>query len=189
MHITGTELAAASSAVAALAIVGGYLGVHSANQNALKISREERSTRRKEELDALKRGIYAKTVSDLVALAAANIESSALLNDPQASPQFRLETLRSRIEAVKAASNSITELVLISTNNLLRDLANEALNGAMKCTSEDAAAFTRGISKLQVSLRDDLSGKEISSADELNRMVDNTLTKQSSTEKTTEDTH
>jgi hypothetical protein len=86
MHITGNELAAASSAVAALAIIGGYLGVHSANQNALKISREERSSRRKEELDALKRGIYAKTMSELLALAAANIEASSMANDPKISP-------------------------------------------------------------------------------------------------------
>ena len=43
MILTDHELTAASGAIAALAIVGGYLGVRSANQNALKIAREERS--------------------------------------------------------------------------------------------------------------------------------------------------
>jgi hypothetical protein len=45
MILTGNELAAASSAVAAIGILGGYLGVRSANRNALQIAREERSTR------------------------------------------------------------------------------------------------------------------------------------------------
>jgi hypothetical protein len=44
MILTGNELAAASGAVAAIGILGGYLGVRSANRNALQIAREERST-------------------------------------------------------------------------------------------------------------------------------------------------
>jgi len=40
--LTAHELTAASSAVAALAVLGGYLGVRLANRNALKIAREER---------------------------------------------------------------------------------------------------------------------------------------------------
>jgi hypothetical protein len=60
IHLTSNELSAASSIVAALAIIGGYLGVRSANQNALKIAREERRSQKKEESNQLKRDIYAR---------------------------------------------------------------------------------------------------------------------------------
>jgi hypothetical protein len=188
MHITGNELTAASSAVAALAIIGGYLGVHSANQNALTISREERSSRRKEESDALKRVIYAKVVSDLIALGSANIEKSALHNDPKISPQARADAVKRRLEALDTAYNSAAELSLISSNPLLEDLAMETLDGASKRTREDTVAFNRGMSKLQVCLSNDLFGRKNPSADQLNRMVDNALAKQSSTVETTEAT-
>ena len=36
MHITGSELNAASTTVAALAIIGGYFGIKTSNQNALE---------------------------------------------------------------------------------------------------------------------------------------------------------
>lgn len=60
MHLTGNELSIASSAVAALAIIGGYLGVSSANRNALKIAREERSSKRSDDFNELKRQVYAQ---------------------------------------------------------------------------------------------------------------------------------
>jgi hypothetical protein len=182
MHITGNELTAASSVVAALAIIGGYFGMRSANENAVKISREERSSRQRDGLNALERKVYAQAMADLAmadltALAAANIESSALVSAPKVGAQFRVEVLRRRMEALKAAAGSAAEIELISSNNLLRDLASEALDGASKATRDDAAAFTRGMSKLRVSLRYDLLGKELSSPEELNRMIDVALDK------------
>jgi hypothetical protein len=51
VQITAHELTVASSGVAALAIVGGYLGVRSANHTAVAIARDERSARRRNDLD------------------------------------------------------------------------------------------------------------------------------------------
>jgi hypothetical protein len=172
MHITGNELTAASSAVAALAIVGGYLGVRSANQNALKISREERSSKRKEELDALKRGVYVGVLDKLNAFADAQMESSGLSNNPSAPPQLRLEALRRQGEARQVAFRSVAELTLVTPNNLLRTLANEALHAAMNYSAESAVEFGRAMSKLQVSLRYELEGKELPSVEELNQIMD-----------------
>ena len=78
VNLTEQELAAASSAVAALAIVGGYLGVRSANRNAVEIAREERSSRRHDELDALKRITYARCVAALLALDTASLDARSL---------------------------------------------------------------------------------------------------------------
>jgi hypothetical protein len=60
MHLTSSELSAASSFVAALAIIGGYLGVRMANQNAVDIAREERNSRNSKESIQLKRDIYTR---------------------------------------------------------------------------------------------------------------------------------
>jgi hypothetical protein len=79
MVLTGHELTAASSAVAFLAIVSGYFGIRSANRNALNIAREERSTRRRDELNDLRRVTYAKFLVSLDALALASVEQEALL--------------------------------------------------------------------------------------------------------------
>src|ERR1700680_3139965 len=76
MQLTGHELTAASSAVTALAIVGGYLGVRSANRNAVRIAREERSSRREGEANALMRATYARSLTALNVLAVASMELS-----------------------------------------------------------------------------------------------------------------
>jgi hypothetical protein len=171
VHLTGDELTAASSAVAAVAIVGGYLGVRSANRNALKIAREERSSRRKEELDALKRTIYAQCLAALTALAAVSIEVS--VSQGRTSPavqQARIAALRQGLNAIQVAHNAVAELELIAPD-LLRELADEALTGANKCTQQDGSAFARGIAKLRVAMHYDLQGISIPSPGELDRMV------------------
>ena len=93
VNLTEHELTAASSAVAALAIVGGYLGVRSANRNAVKIAREERSSRRHDELDALKRVAYARCVAALLALNTASTEASALAGEAEIRLGQRIDTL------------------------------------------------------------------------------------------------
>lgn len=178
VHITGDELTAASSAVAALAIVGGYLGVSSANRNALKIAREERTAKRKDELQALKRTTYGKLLSAVTALAAANMEQKALASDPKTGATFNLDATRKRMAAAQAVQDSMAEMALISSNNMLDNIANEAFIGATNCTRDDMLAFTRGAAKLRAALRNDLRGTEISSPEELDRMIDIALAKQ-----------
>jgi hypothetical protein len=182
MHITENELTAASSAVAALAIVGGHLGVRSANQNALRISREERSSKRQEELNALKRGVYVNALDKLSALADAEAELSGMATDTAASSQLRPDAVRRQIEARQVAFRSVAELTLATPNNLLRDLANKALSAAMDYDVENVRRFNLGMSQLQVMLRYDLEGRELPSAEELNQLSDSSLNKQASDE-------
>jgi gas vesicle protein len=167
MHITGNELTAASSVVAALAIIGGYLGVRSANQNALKISREERSSKQKEELDSIKRTIYAKLMDDLMAVAAVSMELSSLGKDPRSATGPGLK-------AARKVNSSISQMLLVSNNELAEPVARKAQAAAGDCTdrSSDQHAFFRELSNLQVLLRADLAGKRISSVEELARMAD-----------------
>jgi hypothetical protein len=152
MHITGTELAAASSAVAALAIVGGYLGVHSANRNALKIAREERSARRKDELDALKRTTYVKTLADLTALATARMEQGTGTNIP---------------EAVQTALTSLAELELVSESDPLRNLATETYKKHLNALRKTQRHSLMKWPSSELSLSADLRGREMPNFEEL----------------------
>jgi hypothetical protein len=69
VQLTNQELTAASSLVAVVAIVGGYLGIRSANRNALAIAKDTRAAQRKSDLDALKRIAYSGFLSALAKLA------------------------------------------------------------------------------------------------------------------------
>lgn len=187
MHITGQELAAASSGVAALAIVGGYLGVRSANRNALKLAREERSAKQNNELVALKRMIYLKLLNALDALAVTNMEQKEM-EAKKVSANFRVVTAKRRIEASKVAHSCIVEVTLITDNQMIRDQAREAYQGAITCTGPESEEFTRGVVKLRTSLSNDLYGKEFSSPKELDRMIDKALAKQRPSTKPAEGT-
>jgi hypothetical protein len=76
MHLTGHELTLISSGVAAIAIIGGYLGVRAANRNAVRIAKDERSSKREDELKALKRVVYVKMIHALNALMTACLEAT-----------------------------------------------------------------------------------------------------------------
>jgi hypothetical protein len=178
VHLTGNELTAASSAVAALAIIGGYLGVRSANRNALKIAREERSSRRQDELDALKRATYAKYLAAIAGLAAVSIEASTppASSSPTAQ-QAHIITLRRRLEARMVTQNVMAEIAQIAPSRLYQ-LAQEALNGAFACTPLDRnAAFISSAANLQTAMFADMQGLDIPSPGGLDRMADNAMSK------------
>lgn len=175
MHITGNELTATSSAVAALAIIGGYLGVRSANHNALKIAREERSSKRKDELDALKRTTYTKALAALHALATANIELALAAPDRtniRAAPGTYNNVAKRRADAIQTAYDSIAELELVSPNNQLYVLAKEVLDRAAMSTPQDSKGYPSWAATLRASLRDDLRGTETSNHEELDKTVE-----------------
>src|SRR5215472_10480105 len=83
MQVTSHELAAAASVVAVLSIVGGYLGVRSANRTAVTIAREERVARRSSDLDALKRVVYSEFLVTLSKLADDQMAFDATTRCPQ----------------------------------------------------------------------------------------------------------
>jgi hypothetical protein len=68
MHLTSNEIAGGSVAVASLAIIGGIYSARMTSRDAVKIAREERSSRRQNEQDVLKRTIYANCLAALMAL-------------------------------------------------------------------------------------------------------------------------
>lgn len=154
MGLTGHELTAASSAVAALAILGGYLGVRAANHNAIRIAREERSARRQEEFDSLRRVTYAKFLAALAELSSASIRHGEIV----AAPELRgslVSALKRQDEALIATRNSFGELEILAPDPL-RDLAFQALEDARTCTQGNQSAFAGEVAQLRLAMRHDL---------------------------------
>ena len=169
MHLTDHELTAASSAVAALAIIGGYLGVRSANRNALAIAREERSTRRKDELDALKRATYAKFLAALTALATLSMERDGANSNAKASPAYRTSVLRQWLAAMHAGMAALAEVELIAPD-IVRELAQRAFAASRASTQTDATSFIRTVGVVGVAMRYDLRGTEMPSLEVMERI-------------------
>lgn len=169
MHLTDHELTAASSAVAALAIIGGYLGVRSANHNALAIAREESSTRRKDELDALKRATYAKLLAALTVLSTSSMEREGANHNATATPAYRVSTLRQWLAAMHAGMAALAEVELIAPD-LVRELAQRAFAASRASTQTDANSFTRTLGVVGVAMRYDLRGTKMPSLEVMERI-------------------
>jgi hypothetical protein len=90
VHVTKDELTLVPSVVAAIAIVGGYLGVRSASHNAIRLARQEREARRRGEVTDMKKAAYAHLQSALNQLATASL-STELLAGRDGVPPERLE--------------------------------------------------------------------------------------------------
>jgi hypothetical protein len=178
MYLTGHELTAASSTVAALAILGGYLGVRSANRNALKIAREERSSRERDELNALKRATYAKFLTALTALASASLEQESITANPEIRGPARIAVITKRAAALTNAQNTFAELGLIAPD-ILHELASESLKCASMCSRENASAFTRGTTKIRLAMRLDVQSIKIPGPAELDHMALHAIAMQS----------
>jgi hypothetical protein len=179
MVLTGHELTAASSAVAVLAILGGYLGVRSANRNALRIAREERSSRRKDEFDYLKRSTYARFLEALATLAMASLEQEEVTADPHIRGETRILAFKRRANALTAARNIAAELDLL-TPDLLRGLVNESIKSGSACTRKNEQTFERVVARLRVAMRYDLQGSGIPNLTELERLTHTAIAAQSS---------
>ena len=143
-----------------LAIVGGYIGVRSANRNALTIAAEERSSRRQDELDALKRTTYARLLAALTSLASAALEQEAIVANTQVHGEQRISVMMKKKEALAEARNIAAELDLLATD-ALRDLANNSLEIARSCGRENEAVFTQATAKLRAVMRYDLHSAEL----------------------------
>jgi hypothetical protein len=152
MRLTSNELTAASSAVAALAIVGGYLGVRSANRTAVAIAREERSARLASDLDALKRVAYSDF---LVALS--NLADDQMAFD--ASARYAKEESDKRwqrsVSSAQTANERLAQLALVATPPI-RTMAEEAFKRALKATEDDISAVAADAEELLAVMRADL---------------------------------
>jgi|SRR6185437_9828315 len=170
MHITDHELAAASSFVAALAIVGGYLGVRSANRNAVKLAREERTSKRHDELNALKRATYAKYLSHITDVMTLSVEVN---NAPVGKPPS-VNTSKRFLDAQIAAMNTKTEIDLMAAA-LIADLATDVFIAARTYTGDTRQIFIRAQAKLQLAMRQELLDGSLPTYSELNTQGDSAV--------------
>lgn len=179
MHLTGNELSIIPSAVAIVAIAGTLVSarltnkstlkaVELANENALKIAEAERSSKRADELLALKRTMYAKLLSDFSALVKEVMLTSAIEKLP---PAQRIAFSVQRMNASLTAADSLANVSLIAPT-YVNSLATEVYQIAIKTTAKDSPLYIREAAKLRATMRDDLRGDKFSSPEELERMSD-----------------
>jgi hypothetical protein len=110
VHLTGNELTAASSVVAALAIVGGYLSVRSANRNALKIAREEREAANHARWLTDRRAVYAEYLLSLEAWKSAIVEAEI---ESRTNGAALAEGTRAALSDLEQKSQSVYEIISI----------------------------------------------------------------------------
>ena len=152
MQLTTDELTAASGAVAAIAIIGGYLGVRSANHTAVTIARDERAARRRSELDELKRAIYSEFLTALSKLADDQMAFDV------ASKYEKEETSKiwqQTVDSAQAANDRLAQLALIAPQSICA-IAEGAFKRALKATEEDISAIAADGEDLIAVMRADL---------------------------------
>jgi hypothetical protein len=181
MQLTGHELTAASSAVTALAIVGGYLGVRSANRNAVMVAREERSSRREGEANALTRATYARSLTALNVLAVASMEFSQPKREmysvdiPSKELQEEYDAARSRCSAAEISAHNVgAEIDLIAPPEICM-LEAEAHDKATTCEQHTQDEFLCARSRLRIAMRYHLQGLDIPEYDKLSELAENEL--------------
>lgn len=186
MQLTGHELTAASSAVAALAIMGGYLGIRSANRNAVRIAKEERSSRREDEANALMRATYARSLAALNVLAVAAMEFSGpkskmhSVDIPGKELQGEYDAALAKCSAAEVSAHNIgAELDLIAPP-MICELEAEAHDRATTCEKRTQDEFLLARSKLRIAMRCDLQGLDIPEYGKLSELAKNELTAKAS---------
>jgi hypothetical protein len=152
MQLTAHELTAASSIVAALAIIGGYLGVRSANRGALNIAREERSARRQSELESLKRAAYSEF---LVALSTLADDQMAFDTADKYDKKEAPELWRQSVRSAQVANNRLAQLALIAPPSIHR-MAEDAFKHALKASEAEISALASEEEHLITAMRADL---------------------------------
>jgi hypothetical protein len=152
MRLTPPELTAASSAVAALAIVGGYLGVRSANRTAVAIAREERSVRLTSNLDALKRVAYSEF---LVALSKLADDQMAFDVSARYAKEESEKLRRRSVSSARTANDKLAQLALVASQPI-RTIAEEAFRRALSATEDDISAVAADAEELLAVMRTDL---------------------------------
>jgi hypothetical protein len=157
-----------------LAIVGGYIGVRTANNNALSIAREERSSRRQGELTALRRTTYARLLAALTSLASAALEQEAIVANAQIHGEQRIGVIMKKKEALTEARNIVAELELLAAE-ALRDLANNTLETARLCSRENEAVFIEETAKLRAAMRRELDGTGILNMEMIDRSTHDSI--------------
>lgn len=134
MHVTEPELTAASSVVAALAIVGGYLGVQSANRNAAKNLLTSINAENEQVRLADKRLVYARCLAAFVEMSTRAVYHRAAR--VKGTKKERTETDTKLFEAGNARYVALAEVRLIASANVVSfaDTLNSYLDTYVKET-------------------------------------------------------
>jgi hypothetical protein len=164
VRLTGHELELIPSVVAAIAIVGGYLGVSAANRTTLNVAEQERSSKREDELKALKRTVYVKVISALNALVAARVVANEMdrfkLFGVGPTKEARTQVQAESKDALMALQDAMLEMSLVTGNNDLLTLAHEADEAARRASSRSYKAYPQAVGKLAACMQLDLKGVE-----------------------------
>jgi hypothetical protein len=152
MHITSSELSAATSFVAALAIIGGYLGVRMANQNAVNIAREERNSRNSKESIQLKRDIYTRFAATAI--------------------QYRMfiDNADKRREITYQAAETLGLIYLMTHGEVTKKSAQ--MMEMMSSGETDQDKFMLEIGKLMAIMKADLEGRRLPTVENLDEAVE-----------------
>jgi hypothetical protein len=140
------------STVAIVAIIGGYLGVRSANTTAVSVARDERAARRRTEVDAQKRTAYVSFLAALSKLTDDQIELDIATR--KARPEKDELWLRATNSA-RLANDSLANLCLVAPEPI-RALANAAFSHAFKASENDISALAEEGEELADAIRSDL---------------------------------
>jgi hypothetical protein len=181
VQLTGHELTAATSAVAALAIVGGYLGVRSANRNAVRIAREERSSRRENEANALMRTTYARCLAALNILAVTSMEFSGPKNKmrsvdiPDKELQEEYDAALAKCSAAEVSAHNVGAEIDLIAPPAICELEAEAHDKATTCEQRTQDEFLLARSRLRIAMRYDLQGLSIPGYGELSQLAESEL--------------
>ena len=152
MHLTANELALVSSAVAVVAIVGGYFGVRAANSTAVAIARDERAARRRSELDNQKRIAYSSFLAALSLLADDQIQLDIATRQKGTE---RDELWLRAANSARIANDSLANLCLVAPESI-RTLANAAFSHALKASDSDITTLAEEGEELAGMMRNDL---------------------------------
>jgi hypothetical protein len=152
MQLTTHELTAIPSAVAVIAIAGGYLGVRSANLTAVSIAREERAARRRGELDTLKRAAYSAFLVALSKLTDDQIELDIATKHKRPN---RDGIWRRATDSARIANDHLATLSLVAPASISA-LANTAFGRALKAAEEGILALAEEGEELAEAMRTDL---------------------------------
>ncbi len=152
MQLTANELALVSSVVAVAAIVGGYLGVRSANNTAIAIARDERAARRRSELDNQKRIAYSSFLVTLSQLADDQIQLEIATRQKQTG---REELWLKAANSARMANDRLANLCLVAPESI-QALANPAFSHALKASDSDITTLAEEGEDLAGTMRNDL---------------------------------
>lgn len=152
MQLTTDELTLVPNVVAIIAILGGYLGVRSANLTAVAIARDERDGRRRSELDAQKRTAYSAFLVALAKLTDDQIEFDIATKNKRSE---RDDIWLKATNSARVANDNLATLSLVAPRSIY-DSANAAFGHALKATEEDISALAEEGEELANSMRNDL---------------------------------